>query len=96
MSRKSRTLDMDEDVISALASERKKLTALWYLKMSGQVDWIDEGEKANFEREFARLEREIRIQDYLSDPHGYLAEGDEGLEKLMNDLGMKDLIGSNK
>lgn len=57
-------LSSDEMFLDELASERKQLTALWYFKISGQVAWIDDGERDNFEREFTRLERAIRAQEF--------------------------------
>lgn len=65
-----KTLTMDEMILEGIISEQKQLTALWYQKMSGQVPWIDEGERDNFEREFSRLERAIRAQTFAMLPDG--------------------------
>lgn len=77
-----KTLTIDDVILDRIVTEQKKLTALWYAKMCGEIAWIDEGEKENFEREFARLEREIRIADFMNSPDGYLIHGEDGLEKL--------------
>jgi len=61
-------LSPDELELDNLLAERKTLTALWYSKMAGQTPWIDEGERDNFEREFARLERAIRAQEFAMMP----------------------------
>lgn len=82
----AKALTMDEEILSLLTSEQKQLTALWYAKMSGEVAWINDGERGNFEREFTRLEKEIRVQMWILSPHGYVKEGDEGLERLLAEV----------
>lgn len=55
-----------EDDVESLLQEQKKLTAIWYEKMSGQRPWID-GEKASMELRFERQNADIkRLQGSLA------------------------------
>lgn len=58
MGDKTRTRKEDE-ILSLKIREDQKLTAKWYMKMSGQLPWKD-GEKDWFSYRFEALNVEIR------------------------------------